>query len=797
MRDTAIMFTRRRLMHLPALALPALAAGRALAKPVAEAPANPLDQVDPLIGTGGHGHTYPGASTPFGMVQLSPDTNNAGWDASSGYHHDDPTIMGFSHTHLPGTGVGDLLDLLVVPFSGPASLDPGAPQRPKAGYHSRFDRIQQGLSAGDSDTSALGYRARFDHADEQARPGLYRVSLKDRGVQVELTATARAGLHRYHFPKAQPAALLFDFAHGSRNDDFTPTRVSEAFLEWRAPDLLVGGRRVHQWADGRLIFFALKLSHAPVDVRLYANDQPLGAGARRAEGALLKSVADLGPATDEPVLVKVGLSAVDVDGALRNLDAEIPAWDFEGVRAAATQAWASELSRVKVEGGTERQRRIFHTALYHAFLAPTLFTDVDGRYRGMDSAVRQLPPHEARYSTYSLWDTYRALSPLFTLIQPERAAGIARDLARMAQESPSGPAIWPLQGVETFCMNGWHSAAILAEAMAKGLGGPEVAAAWPIYRKRAFDDRQGGLPQYRALGFIPADQVSESVSKTLEYAYDDWAMASLAEACGAPADAAALRKRALNYRNLFDPAIGFMRPRLASGAWVEPYQPQGVNHINDWNDFTECDGWQATFIPQHGLAGYMALFGGPKAFEAKLDALFAAPTEITGNAPPDIAGMVGQYSQGNEPCHHVAYLYAYAGAAHKTQARVRMLLETQYDDQPDGLAGNEDCGQMSAWYVMSALGLYAVDPVSGLYVLGSPLFDRAELAVGGQRTLEILAHGNGPSRLYVQAARWNGKPLPGAWIAHADLAKGGRLEFWMDERPNPAFGAGGVPERAG
>ena len=746
------------------------------------------NSVDPFIGTGGHGHTYPGASVPFGMVQLSPDTNDMGWDASSGYHHDDPTIMGFSHTHLSGTGVGDMLDLLVVPATGPIRLDPGAPQRPESGYRSRYDRTQEGLTPGRLDPSALGYRSRFDHADEQASPGYYRVRLKDSGVEAELTATARAGLHRYRFPAGRPAHILIDFSHGSRNSDRERTNISEAFLEWR-DGTLVGGRRVHQWADGRQIYFALEVSQPPKAVRFHANDRALDVDAIRAEGAQLKCVLDYGETLGGPLLVRAGISGVDVEGALRNLRAELPAWDFDGTRAAARQTWESELSRAVIAGASEADRRIFYTALYHTLLAPTLFSDFDGRYRGMDSAIHTLPAGEANFSTYSLWDTYRALNPLFTLMNPQRAGQMARGLVRMAEESPSGPPIWPLQGVETFCMNGWHSAVVLAEAAAKRLPGVDAARAWPIYRRRAFEDRAGDLPAYRKLGYLPCDSVQESVSKTLEYAYDDWAMARLAEAAGAQEDAAALRRRSQNYRNLFDPKTGFMRPRLENGHWAEPFDPREVNHGAAWNDFTESDAWQATFVPQHDLHAFIDRFGGAKAFEAKLDEFFTTSSEIGSGAPPDIAGLVGQYAHGNEPCHHVAYLYAFAGAAYKTQARVRMLLRSMYRAEPDGLPGNEDCGQMSAWYVLSALGLYPVDPVSGIYIFGAPLFERAELQVGEGRRLIIEAPGNGPGTPFIQSVQWNGKGHSQAWIAHRQLIDGGRLTFRMGAQPNPAFGA--------
>jgi predicted alpha-1,2-mannosidase len=442
-----------------------------------------------------------------------------------------------------------------------------------------------------------------------------------------------------------------------------------------------------------------------------------------------------------------------------------------------------------VTGAGEADRRIFYTALYHTHLAPTLFSDVDGRYRGMDTATHQLPQGVNNYSTYSLWDTYRALHPMMSLIQRDRAGDLAQGLVRMAEESPAGPPIWPLQGSETYCMIGWHSAAVLAEAHVKGLPGVDVAQAWPVFRKKAFDDGGYGLPAYRAKGFIPCDETSESVSKTLEYAYDDWAMAHIAEAAGAHEDAQRLRERSLNYRNVFDRQSAFMRAKLANGDWAEPFDPIALGHSSKWRDFTESNSWQATFLNQHDLYGYMPLFGGEKAFEAKLDGLFAADPALPPDPAPDIAGLVGQYAHGNEPSHHVAYLYAYAGAHYKTQARVRMLLKAMHRAEPDGLAGNEDCGQMSAWYVMSALGLYAVDPVSGVYVFGSPLFDRAELDVGRGRKLVIEAKNNGPDQIYIQSVSWNGAPHAQSWIRHADLAQGGVLTFRMGPKPNLAFGA--------
>jgi len=733
----------------------------------AKSAGNLCSHVDPFIGTGGHGHTFPGATVPFGMVQLSPDTDDARWDACSGYHHDDSSILGFSHTHLSGTGVGDMLDVLVVPATGPVRLQPGSLKSPESGY-----------------------RSRFDHSDERASPGYYRVLLKDSGVEAELTATARAGLHRYRFGQGASGHLLIDLCHGMQDTDAElQTKITDASLRVVGDNTLVGGRCVHQWADGRVIYFALQVSRPFAAVEFYSNDRVLPPGSAEVRGARLKCVLHFPDAAAAPLLVKVGISAVDIDGALHNLQSEIPAWDFDAVHSAARAAWEKELSRILIKGGTAADQRIFYTALYHATLAPTLFSDVDGRYRAMDSAVRQLPPGSNNYSTYSLWDTYRALHPLFTLIQRERTTDLVAGLVRMAEESPFGPPIWPLQGIETRCMIGWHSAVVLAEAYAKGFPGIDYARAWPVFRKRAFDNPSNGLGEYQKLGFIPSDTVEEAVSKTLEYAYDDWAMATLAEAAGATDDAKILRERSRNYRNLFDREIGFMRPRSADGRWIEPFDPRAMGHTTRWKDFTECNSWQATFLNQHDIPRYMEMFGGAAVFERKLDELFTTSSQLPADAPPDIAGLVGQYAHGNEPSHHIAYLYAYCGAHHKTQSRVRMLLQTMHHAEPDGVAGNEDCGQMSAWYLMSALGLYAVDPVSARYVFGSPLFDRAQLQVAPGRELIIEARNNAPDHPYIQSVRWNGRPYSKVWISHAELAKGGHLIFELGPKPNLSYGS--------
>lgn len=743
----------------------------ASADPSSAMPEDLTRWVDIFLGTGGHGHLFPGATMPFGMVQLSPDTGTSGWDHCAGYHYDDRSILGFSHTHLSGTGVGDMMDLLVVPSRGSVKTIPG-----------------------DVDVPGSGYRSAFSHADETAEPGYYSVLLKDSGIRAELTATTRAGIHRYHFPADASCHFVLDLAHGFIDTpDDLPTKagtskVLSADIQVVGNDTLTGSRRCAQWAEGRYIYFAMRLSK-PFASWAFLSEGKRQAESREAAGKSLQCVLHYPLEQSETILVKVGISAVSVQSAIRNLEAEIPAWDFNGVRDAAKKAWNRELARITIDTASTGEKKTFFTAMYHALQAPTTFDDVDGQYRGMDLKIHQLPPGGRNYSTYSLWDTYRALHPMYTLVQRERVPEMVNCLIRMAEQSPQGVPVWPLQGVETGCMIGFHSAPVIAEAYAKGIAGVDYGRAYHLWRQRAMVDDYRGLPAYRKLGFVPCDTDAESVSKTLEYAYDDWAVAHLAAAAGADEDAKVLRERSRNYKNVFDRSIGFVRGRMQDGSWANPFDPRGMGHSKKWRDFTESNSWEATFLNQHDVKEYMTLFGGKDAFVAKLDHLFHQSSDLPPDAPPDITGMVGQYSQGNEPDHHVAYLYAYAGMPHKTQAQVRSLLTTMYRDAPDGLAGNEDCGQMSAWYILSALGLYAVDPVSGNYVFGSPLFDAATLQLSNDKTLVIRAVGNHANRPYVRAVEWNGSPYSRSWIRHADLMDGGTLTFHMSEHPNKAFGA--------
>jgi predicted alpha-1,2-mannosidase len=766
-------FTRRNFLQLAALStlagVPrgALTLGGRQTSAETASTQNLTQFVDVFIGTGGHGHTYPGATVPFGMVQLSPDTWNGDWDHCSGYHRSDTSIMGFSHTHLSGTGVGDMLDVLLMPGRGMVRLEPGPRDNP-----------------------AVGYRSRFSHSDEYGEPGYYSVLLKDLGIKAELTATARAGIHRYTLPADRSNHFIVDLEHGIFDPSTKrPTRVLSAEMQIVGKDTLLGGRRVGEWANGRHIYFAMRFSKPFRKAQLASGLELLPPSVTNSKGKALKCVLSFPTTSIQVMQVKVGLSGVSAEGALKNLDAEIPGWDFDSVRRAAHEAWERELRKVLIETSRQDHKKIFYTAFYHALLAPTLFNDVDGQYRGMDLAVHQLAANANNYSTYSLWDTYRALHPLFTLIQRERLPEMINTMVRMAEQSPAGVPVWPLQACETGCMIGYHSAPVVAEAYAKGIKGVDYAKAYGLWRKRAMTDNYRGLSQYRKLGFIPCDQEDESVSKTLEYAYDDWAVANLAHAAGANEEYQQLMERSRNYKNVFDPSMKFMRGRFADGRWADPFDPRGMGHSKKWRDFTESNSWQATFLNQHDVDKYMELFGGEKEFLAKLEELFEQSSDLPPDAPPDIAGMIGQYAHGNEPGHHVPYLYSYAGQPYKTQARVRFLLENMYHNAPDGLAGNEDCGQMSAWYIMSALGFYAVDPVSGNYVFGSPLFERASIDLGQGKRLVIETAENGPTKPYIQSVTWNGTPYSRGWFRHADIAQGGTLVFRMGERPNEQFGA--------
>jgi predicted alpha-1,2-mannosidase len=703
-------------------------------------------EVNPFIGTGGHGHTYPGPSLPFGMVQPGPDTRLTGWDGCSGYHYSDARIFGFSHTHLSGTGVADYADVLLMPTTGKVRFNNGADGTP-------------------------GYSSSFSHAREEASPGYYAVSLDDHGVFAELTTTLRVGFHRYSFPRNRRAHVILDLAHRDR--------VTDAGLRIENGTDVVGWRHSTGWAADQRVFFVIRFSRPFTDAGLAIDDREQ-AGLRGARGTSVKARFDFGDAGG-PLLVKVGLSFVDLEGARRNLEAELPGWNFEATRAAAADAWERELGRIRVSGGTRDQRAIFYTALYHAMLAPNVFMDADGRYRGRDGR-----PHVASgftyYSVFSLWDTFRALHPLLAIIDRARTADFVQTMIRQFEEGGRLP-VWELAGNETDTMIGYHAVPVIADAILKGIPGLDAQRAYRAMTHSAEEERFG-LGSYKTQGYVAAEEASESVSRTLEYAFDDWCIAMVARHLGLGADADRYLRRAQSWKNLFDPSTGFMRARV-DGFWFTPFDPFEVNA-----HYTEANAWQYSFFVPQDVDGLIAAHGGDDPFTRKLDALFAADTRISGTQQADITGLVGQYAHGNEPSHHVAYLYAYAGQAWKTQRTVRQLLDTMYANAPDGLAGNEDCGQMSAWYVLSALGFYPVRPAGGDYVVGAPLFPVATVSLEHGRRLVVRALGTSSSARYVTALEFDGKPHDRAWLTDAMIARGGELTFAMSDTPATAWAAG-------
>ena len=699
----------------------------------AQRPADPLTSlVNPFIGTGGHGHTYPGPSLPFGMIQPGPDTRLTGWDGCSGYHYSDSRLFGFSHTHLSGTGIPDYGDILLMPTTGEVRLNNGADGKP-------------------------GYSSSFSHDEEAAEPGYYAVTLKDYGVRAELTSTTRVGMHRYRFPAGAPAHVILDLTHRDT--------LVEASLAVVSDTEVSGLRRSTGWARDQVVYFVIRFS------------RPFGESAR--EGPDRVRAFDFGSAGD-PLLIKVGISAVSVEGARKNIDAELPGWDFDAARRAASQTWDRALSKIVVEGGTRDERVRFYTALYHTMLTPNVYMDADGSYRGRDGAIHQADGF-TYYTVFSLWDTFRTLHPLLAVVDRARTRDFVQTFLRQYVEGGRLP-VWELAGNETDTMIGYHAVPVIADAVAKGIGGFDLALAFEAMKHSAEEDRFG-LAGYRRNGFIDARDEAESVSRTLEYAYDDWTIAQVARRLGREDDYQRYLRRAQWHKHLFDPSTGFMRARVG-GFWASPFDPTEVN-----NHYTEANAWQYSFFVPQDVDGLMGLMGGPDAFARRLDALFSARSETTGREQADITGLIGQYAHGNEPSHHMAYLYAYAGQPWKTQAMARRILETMYGSGPDGLSGNEDCGQMSAWYVMSALGLYPVTPGSTRYVIGSPLFERATVNLENGRRFVITARGASREAKYIRRATLNGAAYDRSFIEHDAVADGGELTFDMATGPNVAWGS--------
>ncbi len=698
--------------------------------------------VDPFIGTNGHGHTFPGATAPFGMVQLSPDTRVEGWDACGGYHYSDTTILGFTHTHLSGTGCADYGDILFMPMSKQPGLDPSR------------------------------YRSSFSHVNESASPGFYHVLLNDDSIGVDLTATTRVGIHRYRFLKGDTSFVIIDLKHG-----IGPDVVIDSRMNRNGTTEITGYRRSKGWAQDQQLYFAAQFSLPIKNISITSNDSILWKN-NSAQGVNIKAAVMFDTKKKRELIVKIALSSVSIEGARNNLRTEAPEWNFETIRERTQKQWNKELSKIDIRGGTKQQQRTFYSALYHCMIAPNTYSDVDGTYRGLDGVIHTAK-NGTHYTVFSLWDTFRALHPLLSIIDPVRTQDFINTFLAQYDEGGLLP-VWELSSNETYCMIGYHSVSVIADAVAKNISGFDRTKALRAMITSAEKDHFG-LKYYRKNGYVPGEKESESVSKTLEYSYDDWCIARTAEVMGENNLANKYYGRSQQFRNVFDPVSGFMRGKK-NGMWNEPFSPASVSL-----DFTEANSWQYSFFIPHDINGMMELYGGQTSFIKKLDELFTTESRLEGRQQSDITGLIGQYAHGNEPSHHMAYLFTYAGAPSKTQERTRQILNEMYSDRPDGLSGNEDCGQMSAWYVMSAMGFYQVAPGNPEYVLSSPIFDSVTITLENKKRFVISAERNAPSNLYIQSATKNGNEMKELFFSHNDILNGATIRLSLGATPSKRF----------
>jgi predicted alpha-1,2-mannosidase len=700
--------------------------------------ARPLTSyVDPFIGTAPHGHTFPGATLPFGMVQLSLDNGRTGWDWSSGYNYEDSLFAAFSHKHLSGTGIGDLVDIAFTPTIKPLNV---------------------------ADTVSTHYTT-YRHQNESAEPGYYQVRL-DNGIDAEFTVTQRAGMHHYTFPQGSPAHLLIDLGFAINWD-----KATAASFTVHSPELITGYRYSTGWAKNQKVFFAIRFQSPIRSVQFFED----GREVEVPTGVRTKAFIEF--ETSEQY-IKVGLSSASEEGALANLEAEMPGWDFESYRQQALDTWEKELQKIQIEAD-EATKRIFYTALYHSFISPNLYSDIDGKFKGQNGGVRQAEGFQ-RYSVFSLWDTFRALHPLLHLTQPELSANLVASMLDHYRERGALP-VWELENHEAFTMVGNHSVAVIAEAFLKGIP-MDTTLMWEALYATVMQDERG-MKDYRERGFIP-DSHNYSVSMAVEYAYDDWCVGRVAEVLGKPEEAAYFYQRSLNYRNHFNPATGFLQARKEDGAWAQPFNPLYSNHFNA--PYVEANAWQYLFFQPHDNEGFVELLGGKQVYEARLDSMFTLDKPIEGeDASIDISGLIGQYAHGNEQSHHVAYLYNFTDHPRKGQKRGHQVLTTLYDDTPYGLAGNEDCGQMSAWYVWSALGMYPVNPADLRLHFGSPIVDKARVQLPNGKELAIVTQNRSQENIYIEAVFFNGTPLDAPYILYPRLLEGGELKFVMTSAQYP------------
>ncbi len=702
---------------------------------------NQIDFVDPYIGSGGHGHVFVGANVPFGAVQLGPSNIVQGWDWCSGYHYSDSIIIGFSHTHLSGTGIGDLGDVLMMPVSGDYT--------PNVSSENPYD-----------------WKALYSHEKESVSPGYYSLSINRFNVDVELTASERVGFHKYNYKGEGNSKLIVDLNYGIGWD-----KLVNSAIEKIGGNSIQGHRNSAGWSKDHRVFFHTEFSKEIQSIKIIDSSDEKGIAT-----ALLEFEGN------GELLVKTAISPVDNAGAKSNMN-EINHWDFEVAKTEAEKKWNKQLSKVKVESKSEAKKEVFYTALYHTMIAPSLFNDINGDYRGSDKEIRKNPAHNT-YTTLSLWDTYRAAHPLYTLVQPELVNDLVNTMLDIYQQQGKLP-VWHLMGSETNTMVGYHAVPVIVDAYLKGFRGFDAELAFEAMKSFALSDERG-LDKIKELGYIPAKSEIESVAKALEYAIDDRCIAAMAKAMGKTEDYELFLKRSKYYQNYFDTDRQFMRGKLADGSWNTPFNPVSSSHRND--DYCEGNAWQYTWLVPQDVEGLISLFGGDEPFTTKLDSLFTIESVKVEGASADISGLIGQYAHGNEPSHHVAYMYAFAGQQWKTAEKVRFIMDDFYTDQPDGIIGNEDCGQMSAWFVFSSMGFYPVNPANGVYVFGSPLFDKVSLSLPEGKTFTVESVNNSSDNIYIQSVELNGQKYEKSFIRHKDVVGGGNLKFHMGPKPNYEFG---------
>ncbi|WP_304300753.1 GH92 family glycosyl hydrolase [Phocaeicola plebeius] len=703
--------------------------------------------VDPRIGTGGHGHVFYGANVPYGFIQLGPTSIPQSWDWVSGYHVSDSTVIGFPHTHLSGTGIGDLHDINVMPVVGEVTY-----------------------SRGDASSYETGLWSYSDRSKEVVTPGYYRTHLSRYNVDVELTATKRVGFHKYTFLGNESPAIVFDMVNGGCWD-----KTTEAVIRVVNDSTVSGYRYSKGWADDQRVFFRAEFSRKFDNVEFIVNDSVKEGD--MAKGAQLFARVNFAAGNQEPVYMKVALSPTSEEGAQLNMQAELSGWDFEKTIAGAKAAWNKELNKVKVYTTDEASKKIFYTSLYHTLFAPSEFCDVNGDYYGAD---KQMHKGEGfvNYTTFSLWDTYRAAQPLMTILHPEKMSDIINTMLHIHQQQGKLP-VWHLMGCETNCMVGNPGVPVVADAILKDIKGFDTELAFKALKESSMLPERG-MEHRIEYGFIPADKMTEAIAYDMEYAIADWAVAQAAQKLGKQEDYEYFLKRSKSYKNYFDASTGFMRGKMLDGSWRTPFSPYASSHRDD--DYCEGNAWQYTWLVPHDVEGLVECFGSKEAFVNKLDSLFLANGDMGEASSPDISGLIGQYAHGNEPSHHTVYLYTLVGQPWKTADRIKEILHIMYTDQPDGLSGNEDVGQMSAWYILSSFGFYQVEPAGGKFVFGYPNFDKVEITVPAGKFV-IERENKGQQNNYIQGIVLNGTEYKKPWIEYADIMKGGELKFLMGDEP--------------